>query len=303
MEYSGNSPLTIGEILAERERVRIPAPKFLITSEGIRSLGGRYGTADEIESVRLSISERRAEYGKEKHEMSGLILHNGCGRVTRDELAETLTPIPTATHKPVPHIEIAELIGYEARHRGYEIRSEEYGLNPAGTKMFGVFKFSPTGNPEHSRALGFRNSHDKSMAVGLTAGLSVLVCDNLCFGGETVIHRKHTSGIVIEDLVTLAFDNLDHQFVRLEKSVDELKATSITVSQAKLLTVRAAEIGAINSSDILPVINEFRSPRHEEFAYPTRWNLYNAFTELAKKYTPPRADRCYRKLGGLFGLN
>jgi hypothetical protein len=42
---------------------------------------------------------------------------------------------------------------------------------------------------------------------------------------------------------------------------------------------------------------------YEEFSYPTRWSLYNSFTELAKKYTPPRADQAYRRLGKLFELN
>jgi hypothetical protein len=97
--------------------------------------------------------------------------------------------------------------------------------------------------------------------------------------------------------VTEAFDDLDHQFIRLERNVEGLKVTSVTVSQAKLITVRAAEIGAINSSDIIPVLKEFVNTRHEEFSYPTRWSLYNSFTELAKKYTPPRADLAYRRLG------
>ena len=43
--------------------------------------------------------------------------------------------------------------------------------------------------------------------------------------------------------------------------------------------------------------------RHEEFAEPTRWSLLNAFTEYAKKYSPGRADVCYRGLTSLFGLD
>ena len=43
--------------------------------------------------------------------------------------------------------------------------------------------------------------------------------------------------------------------------------------------------------------------RHEEFAEPTRWSLLNAFTETAKKYSPARADQCYRSLTRLFGLD
>ena len=49
--------------------------------------------------------------------------------------------------------------------------------------------------------------------------------------------------------------------------------------------------------------NEFKHPRHEEFEEPTRWSLLNAFTETAKKYSPARADQCYRSLTRLFGLD
>lgn len=262
-----------------------PQPKFLLTKNGLIEITGRYKSPER------------------KENMSELLLHCGSERVSRSDLKDVLTPAPTATHKPVPHIQIAELICYEAQRRGYAIQNEEYGLNPAKTKMFGVLRFHPEGHPEYSRALGFRNSHDKSLAVGLTSGLSVLICDNLCFGGETTIHRKHTSGIEIEGLIPEAFDNLEHQFIRLERNVEGLKIQALTISSAKLMTVKAAEINAINSSDIIPILQEFRKPGHEEFRERNKWSLYNSCTEIAKKYSPARADQAYRKLGKLFELS
>lgn len=83
----------------------------------------------------------------------------------------------------------------------------------------------------------------------------------------------------------------------------ELKAVALTKNQARLAIVRTAEAGAIPSCDILPVFQEFVKPRHEEFAAPNMWSLYNSFTEIAKKYTPARADVCYRKLAVAFGLD
>jgi len=67
--------------------------------------------------------------------------------------------------------------------------------------------------------------------------------------------------------------------------------------------VRVAEVGAVNSCDIVPIFREFQHPCHEEFGEPTRWSLLNAFTEHAKKYSPGRADVCYRGLTRLFGLD
>jgi len=271
---------TIDEILEKQWQ---PSPKWLLTKRGLIDITGKY-------------------LNRRETKMQNLLLHCGAERVTRDELRNVYTPMPTATHKPIPHIQIAELITAEAEHRGFDIASEEYGLNSAGSKMFGVLRFHQNGHPEHSRALGFRNSHDKSMAVGLTVGLNILVCSNLAFGGDTTIHRKHTSGIEIEELIPEAFDNLTHQFIRLEHNVDRLKVEAITIDIAKLVTVKAAELKVIPSCDILPVLNEFQNPRHEEFADHSRWSLYNSFTEVAKKYSPARADQCYRRLGELFNL-
>ena len=235
--------------------------------------------------------------------MEGLILHCGSERVTRNDLRHVPTPEPTPTWKPVPHHEVAELVVNEAKSRGYEIVGEDYGLNDCGSKMFGVLRFSPKGGrPGMSRALGFRNSHDKSLALGLTAGISVICCDNMAFGGEVTIHRKHTSGIEINELVPKAFEKLAYQYVRLEETIDGLKLKMVTIDTARVLTVMAAEANAIPSCDILTVLDEFREPTHEEFKEPTMWSLYNGFTETAKKYSPMRADQCYRSLAKLFGL-
>ena len=68
-------------------------------------------------------------------------------------------------------------------------------------------------------------------------------------------------------------------------------------------TVRAAELGVINSCDILPVYREFKQPSHEEFRDPTRWSLLNAMSETIKKYSPQRVDHSYLALNRAFGLD
>ena len=234
--------------------------------------------------------------------MQELMLHSGSEKVRRSDLMQIPLPMQTKSYKPVSHVHIAELIAEEAYRRNFSIASEEYGLSKDGQKMFGVFRFHHEGHPEHTRCLGFRNSYDKSIAVGLTVGLSVLVCDNLCFGGETTLNRKHTAGIEVEELIPKVFDSLTVQFERLEENIEKLKYEYMPTSSAKLKIVKAAEIKAIPSCDIIPVLEEYKKPRYEEFATRNGWSLYNAFTEIAKKYSPTRADLCYRMLGQLFQL-
>lgn len=235
--------------------------------------------------------------------MSGLMMHAGGKRVSKVQLLDIATPAPTSTWKPIAHYTVAEIVIEETIRRGYQIASEEYGLNNEGSKMFGVLRFNPVGKPDMTRCLGFRNSHDKTLALGLTVGVRILVCDNLCFGGETTVHHKHTSCLDVAALIPDAFEKLTDQFAKLEENIDVMKGQQITVDEARIVTCVAAERKVIPSCDIVQVLDTFREPPHEEFREPTKWNLHNAFTEVAKKYSPSRFDQCQRGLADLFRLN
>jgi hypothetical protein len=235
--------------------------------------------------------------------MNKLMLHCGSQFVGREEIALVPTPSATASWHPVPHHEVITTVGDAVASRGWMITDEQYGLARDGKKMFGVMRL---GNPTHlewSRAIGLRNSHDMSIAVGLAAGLNCFVCDNLAFGATTVISRRHTSGIDLLSLVMGALDTLAAEFITLEQAAEKLKLFEVLFDDARVSTVQAAELGAIPSCDILEVLNEFEHPRHEAFSLPNRWSFLNAFTEVSKKYSPARADVCQRKLTRLFGLD
>ena len=92
------------------------------------------------------------------------------------------------------------------------------------------------------------------------------------------------------------------EYEKLEENIARLKTEHVGDDDARIITVNAAEVRAIPSCDILTVLKEFQSPRHEEFREPTRWSLYNSFTETAKKYSPARADQCYQRLAKMFDL-
>ena len=235
--------------------------------------------------------------------MKELLLHCGSRYVGREEIAMVPTPSGTASWHPVPHYEIIKMVSNAVESRGWTIANEQYGLGRDGAKLFGVMRLGNSSHPDWSRAIGLRNSHDMSLAVGLAAGVSVFCCDNLSFGSTVVIKRRHTSGIDLMSLVSGALDTLVEQFFTLELEADNLKLYDVTPDVARIATVQAAELGAIPSCDILEVLNEFEHPRHEEFASPSRWSFLNAFTEVSKKYSPARADTCQRKLTRLFGLD
>ena len=234
----------------------------------------------------------------------GLMMMSDGKFVSRDEVAIVPTPCGTESWKPVPHMEVIEAVTEVVKAHNWQILDENFGLAREGQKMFGVMRINKTNSTDWSRCIGLRNSHDKSFAVGLSAGINVTVCSNLAFGGSTVIKRRHTSRIELTKLVDVAMDELENEFLTLETICEDLKIIYLkNDDEARSRIVRAAELGAINSSDIVPVFKEFKNPRHEEFAEPTRWSLLNAFTETIKKYTPQRVDHAYSALNKCFGLD
>ena len=233
----------------------------------------------------------------------GLIMEEG-KFVNRAEVARIDTPCSTDTWHPVSHIDVIEAVTEVVKAHNWEIEGEKFGLAREGQKMFGVMEIARSSSPEWHRCIGIRNSHDKSFAVGLSAGIVVCVCTNMAFGGTTVIKRRHTSGIVLAELIDRAVAALEDDFLTVETVAEDLKDTYLkNDDEARSCIVRAAELGVINSCDILPVFYEFKKPSHEEFQEPTRWSLLNAFTETVKKYTPQRVDHSYLALNRAFGLD
>jgi len=233
----------------------------------------------------------------------GLMIDSNARYVGRNEIAQVPTPVATTSWKPVPHLDVIDAVTDVVKANNWTILEEQYGLARDNQKMFGVLRINKSSSTEWSRCIGIRNSHDRTLAVGLTAGISVCVCSNLCFGGSMVLKRRHTSRIELEGLVTEAIDALGDEFLTLETVAEDLKLQYVRDDAARAAIVKAAEAGAVNSCDIIPVFREFKSPSHPEFEEPTRWSLLNAFTENAKKYSPARADVCHRGLTRLFGLD
>ncbi|MDY0176501.1 MAG: DUF932 domain-containing protein [Lentisphaeria bacterium] len=232
-----------------------------------------------------------------------LIIGTNENYVDRQQLAMVQTPEATSTWLPVPHMQLIESVEKNVYRHGWRIASEQFGLSRDGQRLFGVMAVANADNRQWTRTIGLRNSHDKSLCVGISAGVNVLVCSNLAFGGTEVLQRRHTSGIDVDLLVEDGMRSLADGFLNLELALKRLQNIWLSEDQARRLIVRIAEADAIPSCDILPVFREFQQPRHAEFENPSCWSLLNAITELSHKYAPARADKCHRRLTRLFGLD
>ncbi len=168
--------------------------------------------------------------------------------------------------------------------------------------MFGVINFE-NGTSDYGYSVGFRNSHDKSMVAGICAGARVFVCDNLALSGNFAEKRRHIPGNKFIRLIREAFTLLPEQLENLTKNLDRLKIEGIDDDAAQRIIWNAALVGAIASSEMIPVWEEYQTPTYEEFAEPTKFNLLMSFTEKLKRYNSnTKVEQTYRRLADLFEL-
>ena len=123
---------------------------------------------------------------------SALVLHCGAREVTREELARVATPAATETWFPVSHDTCVATVQESLTAAGFEIRQMRFGLARNDARMFATVDLASPLATGVSLAVGIRNSLDKSLPLGFCAGSRTFVYDNLSFGSDLVVNRKHT---------------------------------------------------------------------------------------------------------------
>ncbi len=72
-----------------------------------------------------------------------LMLHKGCRRVVRADLADIPVPEASGRHLPVPHHVLADTVVATAEDLGLPLRSESWGLSDDGMRLYGALDFDP----------------------------------------------------------------------------------------------------------------------------------------------------------------
>ena len=220
--------------------------------------------------------------------MTGLMLHRGGQRKTREEVFAVPTPTETATYVPLPYESFLTRIEKQLRVEGMGIADESLALSANGQRMFGLLGLEMPGHEErpYRCVLGLRNSYDKSVSTGVCIGASVFVCDNLSFNGEVTFSRKHTTNLMrdLSWLIVETISRLPGKFAAQSEAFEAYQNAPISDFQAHDLIIRMVDEGVINVGDIRNVLKEWREPRHAEFAQcgKNAWRLFNAVTETIK---------------------
>ncbi len=220
-----------------------------------------------------------------------LLVHRGGHLVTRDDLALIAVPESTESYLPVPHNHLADTLATIGRDilQGFTFHKEQYAVSREGLQMFGVHVFKSS-HTELGLSVGFRNSYDKSMSIGIAIGAEVFVCDNLALTGDITIMKKHTRN-VWQGLEDAAISTLYRSIKNFEQICSDSEAMrGVEIGDDEAFRMIGLLFGhGILSPRQLPVVKEqWLNPAHDDFQPRNVWSFYNAATE-ALKSTPPIA--------------
>jgi hypothetical protein len=248
-----------------------------------------------------------------------LLLHCGAQKASREQIRDVVTPSPSGrngrlTHHPISHHTLIEKVVGALDRAGLTVEHTSFALGDgllnvdgekqkvAGGRLFGLLQLGQQGPHEDvATILGLRNFHDKQGPAGFVMGEAPFVCDNLAFGGEVSLFRKHTMNIArdLPQMIDAAIGKLSAHRHQQDARITRYKETEMTDLKAHDLLVRGVEARVVPVTKLPKVLEQWRTPNHPEFKDRTAWSLFNAFTEVLKDSNLFRAPRAGMALNGL----
>ncbi|MBI3233147.1 MAG: DUF932 domain-containing protein [Bacteroidetes bacterium] len=215
---------------------------------------------------------------------------------TEFELLQVQPPMVTTSYQPVSHGILIDTVGEKLYKHGLNISKKRFSANHSGSQMFAVYDL------EHSRHettlnIGFRNSYDKSLPVGMVAGGTVIVCSNLMFKGEIKMVRKHTKHVFqdMETIVEEVISKAVFQYEQLEEDKETMKLRLLSKREMAELAGRMfIEDGLVNPTQMNILAREIQ--HSENFGGNSVWDLYNHTTEALKRSHPSQAMQDHIKV-------
>ena len=222
---------------------------------------------------------------------------------TLEELMSVPLPVKTDTYQPVAHKSVVDLVlDTMCEQLPVSLRDVRFGLASKGKQMFGVAQFdSALPGAEWGLAVGFRNSYDKSISLGLCSGASVFVCSNLCFSGDGMtVLKRHTPNVWESALEIIQY--------AAAKAMNELEAIDADLTSFRGIEMSpdaaAAALGImyqrdlIRSGELIRALDYFRAPPHDEHNTGDLCALYQGVNHALKRALPHRAMAAHSNLHG-----
>lgn len=231
-----------------------------------------------------------------------LMLHVNASPVDYEGLRGLEMPDATATHVPIPHFRVVDLMKSTLAMFGHEVTAENYGVTEDGARFFGLLSLKSTYGA-YEDTVGLRNSHDKRFPIGIGFGSRVFVCDNLAFMADHVIKRKHTANAK-KELPGLVMELIEPLAIQREAQHQKLLAyqgTPIGETMVNHSIMQMYRQGIINLTRIADVVDAYDNPPHD-WGDQTAWRLLNAATFALNGRVMENADvtpRLHRIIDGV----
>lgn len=233
-----------------------------------------------------------------------LVTHTrGSNRVGEAEVMSVQAPEWTKTWHPISHGALIQSLDLAVRDQNLPaVTKREYSLSEDGARMFGAWTFGESASRGAGFALGFRNSINKTLPIGICAGASVFVCDNLCFSGEFITFRKHTGGVTLEHLVYLARKAMGKVSERIQgfgKAMSILDNYYVDPVQFRWLTHEAMVQGVVAPSSFPRFLECVDQEMELTHGYRTLNVFYQSVTRLLRGTSLFRLGKATAGLNGL----
>ena len=220
--------------------------------------------------------------------MQGLSVRN---KKSLKELKAIEVPQATDTFQPIGHGELVDYITDAVPAQlgnNFELINNVHGTANKDQMMFGLMTFKNC-DTDSGMAVGYRNSLDKSLSVGLAFGANVFVCENLMMTGDVYVMQKHTTNVWenLEATVAEAVPNASGVYETLLEDIDTM--SNITISNDKMYQVLGLLRGhnVLNSQQLNIALKETIDPSFKEHKNGSLMQTYNACTEALKTQAWP----------------
>jgi len=187
------------------------------------------------------------------------MLDETASRITREDVNRLAPPkIIGSRHNPLPHKELIDLMEAGLIKNKFKINDLELGLTHDGQRIFGLFDVEAPSSEimlkKHNSnyEVGFRGSHDQSLASQAVFGRGCFICSNLIISGEEKISRKNTTNnqkdipFQIDEILKKAYNSMFLEELRVElykniplsdAQVHDIASVSLDLGRADVIDV------------------------------------------------------------------
>ena len=132
-------------------------------------------------------------------------------------------------------------------------------------------------------SLGVMHSNLGDHAVKFAVGAHVFCCANGMVTGDYTLKRKHTKGVVLEDIISTGIETYITKVDEIPLVMEGMKEKELQTQEVNNVLMEAGRQKLMPWSRIGQVDAEYRKPTFEEHNEKTAWGLYNAFTYVVQK--------------------